>query len=378
MKELYPLRSLNILFITMTLITFIFPIPLIAMFSDNPEDEENYYSSANSLPHSTSMPSVDLQVNAEGNVYRALSRYYLTNQLRKELIFHRFTKGQVIYAYGSSTSGKSTFTDLFSRLLPRHYTLVSTRKLKAEYLENIIREICPDEYEHVRSIDIDIILLFLFKDEALPKECPSNIIEKLEGIKAKHSLIKRRFNPIEQLHYVYTYAFALSQKGQNVIIDNLDVLGFLNYISLYNIYCPLHMLLLYCPPDKLLERVESRNERARLEDKGNLRAFMRPLQTFIDIYKCSTDENFIDEIEKNSFLRVVSAVHGKSRETNDQNPLSQLSLEELLEKVNLHFGFSPTIKLQSKYPYDMLLDTSRQTPEELFLKVYEKLVPSCF
>jgi len=374
MKKLCPLRPLSMLkliIIILTLLTFIFPISLIAMFSA--EDEEDYYSSASLLPHSTSMPSVDLRVNTEGNVYRALSKYYLTNQLRKEHIFHRFTKGQVIYAYGSSTSGKSTFTDLFSKLLPRHYTLVSTRKLKTEYLENIIRETCPDEYEHVRSIDIDIILQFLIEDELLPTECTPIILEKLQKIKAKAHLIERRFNPTEQLYYVYNYAVTLSEHGQNVIIDNVDVLGFLNYMSLHNIHCPLHMLLLYCPPHLLLERVKSRNERARIEDKGNLRSLMRPLQTFIDIYKSSTDENCIDEIQQNAFLKVVSAAYSKSRETNDQNPLSQLPFQKLLERLSLNFGSSPTIKLQSKYPYDMLLDASRHTPEELFLKVYEKL-----
>ena len=298
----------------------------------------------------------------------------LTSKLKAELFFHRFTKGEIIYVYGTSTAGKSTFTQELSNILSDAF-LVSTRYLKTLYMEKIVREICPQEYDYVsKFLSIDEIFFFLDDPKLFSSPIDVNILTELEKIKTKTGLINARYNPTEQLHYVYNHVFMLSNHNKTVIFDNLDVLNFLYYISLHNIHSPIHMLLLYCPPSKLLDRVEKRNSRAMIMDKADMRSIMRPLQTFINIYKHSEDGAFIKRIRNDNLIEIYHIAHVKSRETNDKNILSKLQWEEVLDTLISNFGDRSIVNLQSKYPYDLLLDTGKYSPQTLVKFVYEKSI----
>ena len=300
--------------------------------------------------------------------------YSLTNHLKAEARFHKFTHGEVIYVYGTSTVGKSTFTKVLSKFLG--HTLVSTRDLKAQYMTKIITEIFPEEYSYVsKFISSDIILAYLSNsintvpEELLKNKNSSEAIKKLEIIKHNDKLIMKRYHPIEQLHYIFDHLFILSGKNINVIFDNLDVLDFLQYISLNNIHCPLHLLLMYCPPDVLLERVIKRNELAMQRDVMDKRSLMRPLEGFLDIYTHATNKNFMAEVKQDNLIKIFNRAYNKSREQNDSHPLSRSSWQDVKKILMANFGASPTIKLQSKYPYDVVLNTSKETSEELASRI---------
>lgn len=371
----------------------------------------------------------------ENNDSDSKEDHSLAIRLKQEALLHKFTHGDIIYVYGTSTAGKTTFTKVLSRY--SGYALLSTRDLKASYMTKIIKEIFPKEYEYLlKNISNNTIIAFLSNSiDSIPETLLTNrptakvehsppapnddtiinlsrfnaaraqeaerhhdlanynyhlafgeqtdndfisksnkklikVTTTLESIKDKSALIEKRYHPIEQLHYMYDYVFRLSKKKINVILDNLDVSEFLNYISLNNIHCPLHLLLMYCPPDLILERVIKRNELAIKKDIMDKRSLMRPLEGFIDIYTYSTNENFIDEIEKKNFIDVFNLAYNKSRDEKDSHPLSQSSWKNMEEILSNSFGLYSTIKLKSKYPYDILLDTSKSTPEQLASKVY--------
>lgn len=366
----------NLMIFCTVLITFIFPISSLAMEESSLtiNEENDRLHVLTKLPLHSSNPEDILEIHFPANWFFAVYGSLTAEQLKAELRFHRFTKGEVVYAYGTSTSGKSTFTNLLLRFLPE-YALVSTRDLKTQYQAKIIREICPREYDYItKFLNTDILLLFLCGDDEIPAQIKvTKLGKKLEKIKSKKNLINRRYNSTEELHYIFDCVFMLSAQNQNVIVDNLDVLDFLGYINLYNIHCPLHMLLLYCPPNILLDRVLRRNELAIISDKGNRRSLMRPFQTFVDIFKNSTDKSFLDEIEQSTLLQTFYSAHSQSRAARDPNSLSRLDWNNILNILCSNFGTSSIIRLQSKYPYDVLLDTGNHTAEELATTIYEKI-----
>ncbi len=301
-------------------------------------------------------------------------KYDLTADFR----LHRFTHGDIIYVYGTSTSGKTTFTRKLAKLLPE-YTLVPTRDLKAEYSAKIINEVCPEEYAYVsKFISIDIVLIYLFGDilsiQAIQKNSLINhnyeaIVDNLDKIKSKNNLLKSRYNPIEQAHYVFNHVFMLSQKNINVIFDNLDALEFFRYMSIYNIHCPLHSLLMYCPPNILLERVMKRNSIAIDKDLVDKRSLMRPLETFINIYKSTENELFIDEIQRDFLIETFRTAYSASQGEGDNHPMSKLTWQQIINSLDSNFGINTSIKIESKYPYCMLLDSSKETAETLALRI---------
>lgn len=277
--------------------------------------------------------------------------------------------GEIIYVYGTSTSGKTTFTRNLAELLPE-YTLVSTRDLKAKYSANIINGVCPEEYTYVsKFVSIDMVLIYLFGDilsiQTIQKNLLINhnyeeIVNNLDKIKSKINLLKSRYNPIEQSHYVFNHVFMLSQQNINVILDNLDALEFFRYMSLYNIHCPLHSVLMYCPPNILLERVIKRNNIAIVKDLVNKRSLMRPLETFINIYKSTENELFIDEIQRDFLIETFRTAYSASQGESDNHPMSKLTWQQIIDSLDSNFGINTSIKIESKYPYCMLLDTSKE------------------
>lgn len=298
-----------------------------------------------------------------------------TYTLKADLRLHRFTHGDVIYVYGTSTSGKTTFTKILSKRLPE-YILVSTRDLKTKYTAKIISESCPEEYAHVSQfLSIDTILIYIFSGELLiPDELLKNnkyieIIKNLDEIKSKSNLIGKKYNRIDEICYVFDHIFMLSGKNINVIVDNLDILDFLKYISIYNIHCPLHLLLTYCPINILMERVIKRNHIASGRDLMDKRSLMRPLETFISIYGSTENKSFIDEIQRDDLMETFRTAYSVSQDESDNNLMSKLPWKEIVNILDYNFGTNFRIKLESKYPYSMLLDTSKETSEELAAKI---------
>lgn len=130
--------------------------------------------------------------------------YILKYDLRADLRLHRFTHGDVIYVYGTSTSGKTTFARKLADLLPEH-TLVSMGDLKTKYMAKIINEVCPEEYTFVsKFISIHTVLIYLFEgilsiqDNSLVNRKYGEIIDNLDKIKAKddHPMSKSTWEKI--------------------------------------------------------------------------------------------------------------------------------------------------------------------------------------
>jgi hypothetical protein len=126
---------------------------------------------------------------------------------------------------------------------------------------------------------------------------------------------------------------------------------------------------MYCPVNILLERVVKRNKTAIENDPNDRRSLMRPLETFINIYTSTESLSFVDEIQRDFLIKIFNTAHSRSQKENDDHPMSKLPWQDIFNILDSNFGSDPNIKLQSKHPYFMLLDTSKKTPGELAINI---------
>ena len=295
-----------------------------------------------------------------------------------DLRFHHFTKGEIIYVYGSSTSGKSTFVKSFSEILP-DWRVVSTRDLKTLYCIKKMEQVCKKETrllsQYFSKEEILLIVenpkeIFLPEKRIMPINEITEIIHSIKEVQSKRDYIFSICHPIEAMHFVFSHTFNLSKMGFKVIVDNLDVEDFFRYMLLHRIHSPLFLILTYCPSDHLLKRVIQRNEKALIEDKGNIRSCMRPFETFLHIYGLSKKNTFIDSISQEALLEVFQNAHTLAQEQIElRNQLSEMAWPTLREHIKKCFEDREQILLVSKHPYDILLNSYNMSPIEMVMKI---------
>ncbi len=299
--------------------------------------------------------------------------------LLRDLRFHTFTKGEIIYVYGSSTSGKSSLVKNFSDTFPE-WKVVSTRHLKTLYFVKKMEQISRKEIKFLsKYFDNEEILqmieepgqIILPKKYIMPIEKLNKLIRNIQEIQSKQEQLIAICHPMEALHFVYSCAFNLSRSGSKVIIDNLDVEGFYRYMILHRIHCPLFTVLVYCPPQHLLSRVTKRNKQSLNIDRGNLRSYLRPFETFFQIYGSLENGFPIDSICQQTFLQTLKKAHTLSQKQGPEleNPLSTTTWSALEMYVRKHFKNDPQILLYSKHPYDILLNSYNLAPAEMIMEL---------
>ena len=140
---------------------------------------------------------------------------------------------------------------------------------------------------------------------------------------------------------------------------------------LHRIHCPLFTVLVYCPPQHLLSRVTKRNKQSLNIDRGNLRSYLRPFETFFQIYGSLENGFPIDSICQQTFLQTLKKAHTLSQKQGPEleNPLSTTTWSALEMYVRKHFKNDPQILLYSKHPYDILLNSYNLAPAEMIMEL---------
>jgi hypothetical protein len=289
--------------------------------------------------------------------------YYPTfTQLKKELVFKSYFYGKIIYVYGSSTSGKSTFTKNLNSFLP-NCTLVSTKEMKIVYAGILIERMCGPEYQYVsKYFDIYNLLCYLdgMKYKILiPPLNQEKLISALKMISSKFELIKQSYNPTEFQQLMYGHIFSLSKENKNVIVDDININDFISYKEIKQLCAPITFVLLYCPLDRLLPRVMERNQIAKKNDETDVRSTYRPFETFFNLYKQVNNRPFIEEIPNDNLLHILfqAIPVAEDMEMNAWRKITHI--------ISSYASDESSVKLQARYLYDILLDTGKSNPAEM-------------
>lgn len=281
---------------------------------------------------------------------------------------HRFTQGNIIYLFGSSTSGKSTLLREISERRP-DFTFVSTRGMKELFSVKILRKLFPDEMNLLlRSYHTQNILPLIFEDESSNKsalEDYSKINHRAyEALKVVRSRLDELYNiyPTRSSYmcgfyeFFFSHIFSLSNKGKTVVVDNVFVGKFHTYKMKYFYHAPVFYILNYLSPLLFNQRVSLRNENARLSDPRNMRSLMRPVETFLSIYGKGRG-GFVASIPRGLLHETLYSLYKDSKKQSLPNRLLDNDFSSLCETFDREFGKSECLSISSKYPFDLLLNS---------------------
>lgn len=169
---------------------------------------------------------------------------------------------------------------------------------------------------------------------------------------------------------LYQKALDIHTDGRTVIIDTVlethqDHLLFDNFFKHHNVL----KLLVYCPMDRLLERVEKRNLSENISEH---RTSFQSFEQFYALFKTQTHETeqTVDTVKslalKGSLERSVQDLINN----NIQNPYSvklHAFKQDFIQQFNL--ATQENITLVTRHAYDCILYSHKDTPQELAKKI---------
>lgn len=247
-----------------------------------------------------------------------------------------FSAGKLIIIDGVSSSGKTTIIDKLSPILDKNYETIA--------LDDYVTKLFVERFEHKLSQD--------------------EFTKKIS----------------EQKQKMYDDIHEKIGRGKNIILDTV-LIGFNGTEDLKETLEHLRdlqviQILIYCPLDLLIERIEFRNKKAI---DNNNRSDFRPsylVFRFDEMFKkLERDEVFIGKV----FYKDIE--HAYQVATKDTLDLEKLNLLKQNLIDHLQIESQSFANISSKIHYDYVLDTSLHDPIEGAKMIYDFILnytPSAF
>ena len=213
------------------------------------------------------------------------------------------------------------------------------------------------------------------EDKALAEAAIKRIQEKNASLTPEER--NERFAPYQTLELeMLNDAFEASRRGENVILDVLDIDTLAQEMLRTNFNGPLRPVLTYCPFHVLSDRMEKRNKEAI--ESGNLdnqRIGTFPLQQFSEIYTKkiegqvafeSLNRNQVKKTFEENFNKRVEADRANGLKIPSENEIKKNKREllaELLEKLGFEDGIDRVqVAPRDQHLYREIIDSSKLLP----------------
>ncbi len=260
--------------------------------------------------------------------------------------------GNVILLDGTSCAGKSAIIQEFKKLHPEYVVI----KMDDFYPQDLIEKAqefgwmqgaLTDPWEFIRTY----------------------LTEKNNRYYLDAQLRRELFSDGSGRHYL-DEAKQKALVGRDVIIDTVleDDIQYAIFTSTFQGLNPLKVLV-YCPLDILLERVEKRN---MSPDKTEHRLAFGAFEQFPELYKPQTDfaEQLIDTVRSEMLAQTFDKAMQDFIATGIATGYVPV-LEAFKHRFIDHFGLAThvEVRLVSSRPYDVILNSGNETPRELAQKI---------
>lgn len=294
---------------------------------------------------------------------------------------HKFTHGNIIYIFGSSTSGKSTLLREISKQRP-DFEFISTLKMKQIFYLKTLHTFFPEQVNIlIQSFNIEDILSLVFDDKRFNQSGLKEILISKPRESDSLKLIKSKLDKVYSIYptemsymshfydFFFSYIFTLSKSGKNVVVDNLDIDKFYTYKIKYFYHAPMFYILTYLSPVLFYQRVFNRNQLSiEQSDALNIRSFMRPVETFLSIYGGNSGP-LIGTVNKKQLHESLLFLYQEAKRQNIGNRLLEGKFNALIKKFNKGFGREERLSIYSKYPFDILFNSESTSSSENAKKV---------
>ncbi len=264
---------------------------------------------------------------------------------------HMSQTGTLLLLNGTSSSGKSAILNSFQKKHP-DFKVFKIDDWFPDEMSQRATELGWQESSGMNSW----IFLATYAEEKTGKPCFDSEI--------RAALFPQLAIPM------YAAAKKALQAGHNVVIDTV-----FEYDPLYEKFSGFFAgfkcvkVLVYCPLDVLLERVEARN---RSGVQGETRTAFQSFEQFPALYKAqeTVDEVIVDTVSAASMkdaLRVAVQELIDNKIPDKYLPRLQAFEQDFIEQFKLDGQNS--ITLVPRHQYDLILNSGKHTPDELAVEI---------
>lgn len=197
----------------------------------------------------------------------------------RDMIFHRFFSGRVVFLYGTSTAGKSSIVNFFKnnvKATSHHLVVTGTDIVWGLHIFDLFVKYSFKKSQILRSYFtieeiFDCIWNPLFAAKLINAKSIStekkneitNILHEFRFI--QKDLLKDLVSSKRPFFCASSFLFALSL-GKTVIVDTAADVGdleeFHQTMAMWLVHCRIDTVMVYCSPKKLIERLYARNAAA--------------------------------------------------------------------------------------------------------------------
>lgn len=197
----------------------------------------------------------------------------------KDMYFHRFLAGRVVFLYGTSTAGKSSIVSVlkaYAQSQGRDWKMTGTDHVWRLHIFNLF-----EQYSYEKSIFVQsyftieeifdclwnpLIVSELIFEKSIPKKEGEKIISILLEFRSAQNYLLKGLHSTERALFCARSLLPALSLGQTVIIDTAadvgDIDEFYQVLAASLVHCKVDLVVVYCSLKKLIERLYSRNEAA--------------------------------------------------------------------------------------------------------------------
>jgi hypothetical protein len=238
-------------------------------------------------------------------------RYFISQIAKKsfwchfhDMVFHEFLSGRMIFLYGTSTAGKSSIVKYITLAKSKSLYLVVTGTdiVWGLHIFDLFARYLPQKASFLRSyFTIEEIFdciwnpplaMRLINEKFLSEQQGEQIKKIIDEFRTQQNELLKDFSPTKRPFFCSSSFLSALRLGATVIVDTAadvgDIDEFFRAKGAELVHCRTDIVMVYCSPKKLMERLVSRNEEALKTssiNKGRPGAF--PLEQYSVIYEAT-------------------------------------------------------------------------------------------
>lgn len=316
---------------------------------------------------------------------------FSTYQIESCSRFFTYLPGSICFLIGTSSAGKSSILEYL-----KQEAIKSSSKTKLLftgedicYLNGVvstIRNLAPNRLKkQLNSMDSGHLFQYFFTSLG-EYVCGSDLMKKYdkillsnewESLKQKWLSFEETFETNLEKHRYKQTIHAL-KKGYTIVDDVACIPLYLRIMLSNLMVCNINTIVIYCSPEKLLERIIYRNAKDFLHPNKEMRLFF-PFHYFRQLYVPSNDLTAIpvskSSIKSISFERSIKPyieAIPKGHLSADQNTLQKMITNwNVFQSPHRHyilthwFKNSDTTHITPAFPYDLILDNGKYSLEQI-------------
>ncbi len=311
----------------------------------------------------------------------------------RDMYFHRFLAGRVVFLYGTSTAGKSSIVSVlkaYAQSQGRDWKMTGTDHIWRLHIFNLFEQYSYEKSSFVQSyFTIEeifdclwnpLIASELIVEKSIPKKEGEKIISILLEFRSIQNHLLKGLHPTKRAFFCARSLLPALSLGQTVIIDTAadvgDIDEFYQVLATSLVHCKIDLVVVYCSLKKLIERLYSRNEAALASlslNHGRPGAF--PIEQYSIMYKkTNIPSHAIDSIEFSDtqipthlpeICKKLDVLISKQIDmiSNNYNEIEWMQAQTLIQRSFDLNSNNDTVYIKPKCDYQYMVNTGEESAE---------------